>query len=231
MRTPFALPSPAMSGNASPKANASCRRRQTGPRGGAIALIVLANGRQSRWRVKRKDAAENKQTSVDAPNIVTEEHRCPITVTSSFAWAMTGRRRCRIQLPRTDRRLPMHLTACPWPVPTCQKDRDHQKAPGQAITAFVCRRPTADARSRLTNRRWRWPRFIVHRTRAGPRGAGVSGSNLPASQPAWRRSSGLANAPGSTVAMQHSCQCRAYLRRLSDECRPSGGWLHGAWTR
>lgn len=24
-----------------------------------------------------------------------------------------------IQLPRTDRRLPMHLTACPWPVPTC----------------------------------------------------------------------------------------------------------------
>lgn len=54
MRPPLAIPSSVMTGSARPKANASCSRTKDScmhwPERGCNALIVLTNGRQSRWR-------------------------------------------------------------------------------------------------------------------------------------------------------------------------------------
>lgn len=92
MRTPFALPSPAVSGNASPKANASCRRRtdrcmhwpergrNCPDRAGKRPPIQLEGEEERQTRGVRRRAAENKQTISRAPNFVTVamQHFLPV---------------------------------------------------------------------------------------------------------------------------------------------------------
>lgn len=128
---------------------------------------------------------------------------------------MTGRPRCRMQLSRTERRLPhlpMHPMHLPDRVPLAGPEGSRSSESPWARNHGVCE-PTPTGRHPVATDELLMlfsPRFVVHlvhRARAGrPGGLGIGHPS------ASRRSSGSANARGSTVASQHSCQCRACLR-------------------